>query len=179
MVVLLLPYGHTSLPFLIPIMVSRFPLVASLWILMPAAELNGRGKLDGIGGFCDEFSHCMGFPDLYDTGYSGWFGMGYYDLMCAGNYNGDGKCPAGYSAYEKHECGLDNVQDVTDIEEDLNVTGLKAISEGGGANVLKNMAHEDRILHHREPTKYRLGCLSSFRRSDDHPCGLRCLHLVE
>ena len=80
-----------------------------------SAELNDRGELDGIGTFCHEFSHCMGFPDLYDTGYSGWFGMGYYDLMCAGNYNGDGKCPAGYSAYEKHECGWITFQDVTHI----------------------------------------------------------------
>lgn len=119
-----------------------------------SAELNGRGKLDGIGTFCHEFSHCMGFPDLYDTGYSGWFGMGDYDLMCAGNYNGDGKCPAGYSAYEKHECGWITFQDVTLIEEDLNVTGLKAISEGGGAYVLKNKAHEDEyyIVENRQNT---------------------------
>lgn len=121
-----------------------------------SAELNGRGKLDGIGTFCHEFSHCMGFPDLYDTGYSGWFGMGDYDLMCAGNYNGDGKCPAGYSAYEKHECGWLTYQDVTNIEEDLNVTGLKAISEGGGAYVLKNKAHEDEyyIIENRQNTDW-------------------------
>lgn len=119
-----------------------------------SAELNGRGKLDGIGTFCHEFSHCMGFPDLYDTGYSGWFGMGDYDLMCAGNYNGDGKCPAGYSAYEKHECGWLTYQDVTHIDEALNVTGLKAISEGGGAYVLKNKAHEDEyyIIENRQNT---------------------------
>lgn len=119
-----------------------------------SAELNGYGKLDGIGTFCHEFSHCMGFPDLYDTGYSGWFGMGDYDLMCAGNYNNDGKCPAGYSAYEKHECGWLTYQDVTNIEEDLNVTGLKAISEGGGAYVLKNKAHEDEyyIIENRQKT---------------------------
>lgn len=119
-----------------------------------SAELNGYGKLDGIGTFCHEFSHCMGFPDLYDTGYSGWFGMGDYDLMCAGNYNGDGKCPAGYSAYEKHECGWLTYQDVTNIEEDLNVAGLKAISEDGGAYVLKNKAHEDEyyIIENRQNT---------------------------
>lgn len=119
-----------------------------------SAELNGYGKLDGIGTFCHEFSHCMGFPDLYDTGYSGWFGMGDYDLMCAGNYNGDGKCPAGYSAYEKHECGWLTYQDVTNIEEDLNVAGLKAISEDGGAYVLKNKAHEDEyyIVENRQNT---------------------------
>ena len=96
----------------------------------------------------------MGFPDLYDTGYSGWFGMGDYDLMCAGNYNGDGKCPAGYSAYEKHKCGWITFQDVTLIEEDLNVTGLKAISEGGSAYVIKNKAHEDEyyIVENRQNT---------------------------
>lgn len=119
-----------------------------------SAELNDRDQLDGIGTFCHEFSHCMGFPDLYDTGYSGWFGMGYYDLMSAGNYNGDSKCPAGYSAYEKHKCGWLTYQDVTHIEEDLNVTGLKAISEGGGAYVLKNKAHEDEyyIIENRQKT---------------------------
>lgn len=119
-----------------------------------SAELNGRGKLGGIGTFCHEFSHCMGFPDLYDTSYSGWFGMGDYDLMSAGNYNGDSKCPAGYSAYEKHKCGWLTYQDVTNIEEDLNVTGLKAISEGGGAYVQKNKAHEDEyyIIENRQKT---------------------------
>lgn len=119
-----------------------------------SAELNGYGKLDGIGTFCHEFSHCMGFPDLYDTGYSGWFGMGYYDLMCAGNYNGDGKCPAGYSAYEKHECGWITFQDVTHIEEALHVAGLKAISDGGSAYVIKNKAHENEyyIVENRQNT---------------------------
>lgn len=119
-----------------------------------SAELNGYGKLDGIGTFCHEFSHCMGFPDFYDINYSGWFGMGDYDLMCSGSYNGDGKCPAGYSAYEKHKCGWLTYQDVTHIDEALNVTGLKAISEGGGAYVLKNKAHEDEyyIIENRQNT---------------------------
>lgn len=119
-----------------------------------SAELNDRDQLDGIGTFCHEFSHCMGFPDLYDTGYSGWFGMGYYDLMSAGNYNGDSKCPAGYSAYEKHKCGWLTYQDVTNIEEDLHVAGLKAISDGGSAYVIKNKAHEDEyyIIENRQNT---------------------------
>lgn len=127
-----------------------------------SAELNGSGKLDGIGTFCHEFSHCMGFPDLYDTGYSGWFGMGDYDLMCSGSYNGDSKCPAGYSAYEKHKCGWLTYQDVTDIEKDRNVMGLKAISEGGSAYVLKNKAHEDEyyIIENRQNTGWD-ACLPS------------------
>lgn len=118
------------------------------------SELNGDGELDGIGTFCHEFSHCMGFPDLYDTNYSGWFGMDDYDLMCSGSYNGNGRRPAGYSAYEKHECGWITLHDVTNIEEDTPVTGLQAISEGGDAYILKNKAHEDEyyIVENRQQT---------------------------
>lgn len=34
-----------------------------------SCELNSSGNLDGIGCFCHEFSHCMGFPDVYDVDY--------------------------------------------------------------------------------------------------------------
>lgn len=121
-----------------------------------SAELNSSSNLDGIGTFCHEFSHCMGFPDLYDTGYGGWFGMGDFDLMCSGSYNGDGRCPAGYSAYEKNECGWIDLKDVTDIEEDLAVTGLKPVSEGGDAYVLKNKGQEDEyyIVENRQNTNW-------------------------
>lgn len=55
-----------------------------------SSELNGLNKLDGIGTFCHEFSHCLDLPDLYDTSYTGWFGLGEFDLMDSGSYNGDG-----------------------------------------------------------------------------------------
>ena len=51
--------------------------------------------------YAHEFSHCLGLPDLYDTGYSGYYGMGSWDLMCDGSYNGDTFVPAGYTSYEK------------------------------------------------------------------------------
>lgn len=65
-------------------------------------EINDTGKphVQGIGAICHEFSHCLGFPDLYDTGTAGRFGMGHFDLMCQGSYNGDTFRPAGYSSYE-------------------------------------------------------------------------------
>lgn len=70
-----------------------------------SSELSGsRGSdLDGIGTFCHEFSHCLGFPDVYDTADDGYdtFGMDAWDLMDYGSYNNDSKTPAGYSAYEK------------------------------------------------------------------------------
>ena len=71
-------------------------------------ELNGKStsKIDGVGTFCHEFGHCMGLPDFYETTYSnGYYGMGYWDIMCAGSYNNDGYCPIGYNAYEKEFMG--------------------------------------------------------------------------
>ena len=41
----------------------------------------GQSRIDGIGTICHEFSHCLGFPDMYDTQYEGRYGMGSWDLM--------------------------------------------------------------------------------------------------
>lgn len=66
-------------------------------------ELNGLNlsKIDGVGTFCHEFSHCLDLPDFYDTDYGPHFGMGPWSLMDYGSYNDDGYTPIGYSAYEK------------------------------------------------------------------------------
>lgn len=119
-----------------------------------SSELNGDGNLDGIGTFCHEFSHCMGFPDLYDTSYAGWFGMGDFDLMCSGSYNGDSKCPAGYSAYEKTECGWLTLKDMTNIEQETSIVGVQPMSADGDAYIIKNKGHKDEyyILENRQKT---------------------------
>ena len=119
-----------------------------------SCELNGDGNLDGIGTFCHEFSHCMGFPDLYDTSYAGWFGMGDFDLMCSGSYNGDSKCPAGYSAYEKAECGWLTLKDMTNIEQETSIVGVQPMSADGDAYIIKNKGHKDEyyILENRQKT---------------------------
>ena len=119
-----------------------------------SCELNGDGNLDGIGTFCHEFSHCMGFPDLYDTSYAGWFGMGDFDLMCSGSYNGDSKCPAGYSAYEKAECGWLTLKDMTNIEQETSIVGVQPMSADEDAYIIKNKGHEDEyyILENRQKT---------------------------
>ena len=63
---------------------------------------NDNGKtIDGIGTFVHEFGHCLGLPDMYDTGNSDYYGMGNWDVMCLGCYANDGYMPVGFSAYEK------------------------------------------------------------------------------
>lgn len=105
-------------------------------------ELQGGGSNNGVGTFCHEFSHCMGFPDLYD--YNGkWYGMGHFDLMDAGSYNGSGFLPAGYSAAEKSDCGWIELKDMTDITETVNITDMAPQTQGGDAYIIKNKGNED------------------------------------
>ncbi|MDE6295992.1 MAG: M6 family metalloprotease domain-containing protein [Muribaculaceae bacterium] len=77
-------------------------------------EANGQNinKIDGVGTFCHEFSHCMGLPDFYDTNYGGHFGMAHWSLMDYGSYNNDGYTPIGYSAYEKEFMGWIEIPEV-------------------------------------------------------------------
>lgn len=73
-----------------------------------------KPKVEGIGTFCHEFSHCLGLPDFYDTNYSGHFGMDCWSLMSSGSYNNDGYTPIGYSAYEKEFMGWLKIDDATE-----------------------------------------------------------------
>lgn len=105
-------------------------------------ELQGDGRNNGVGTFCHEFSHCMGFPDLYDYN-SSWFGMGYFDLMDSGSYNGEGYLPAGYSAAEKSDCGWIELKDMTNITETVNVTDMAPQTQNGDAYIIKNKGNEN------------------------------------
>lgn len=104
-------------------------------------EVDRYSKIAGIGCFCHEFSHCMGFPDFYDISYSGWFGMSDFDLMDAGSYNGNMFCPAGYSAHEKMMCGWQNPIVLSD--KDTLVSNMKSMADYGETYVIYNDAHPD------------------------------------
>ena len=78
------------------------PLVNNFAVFNELYGDNDDGKtIDGIGTFTHEFGHCLGLPDMYDTGSGGHYGMGDWDIMCMGCYNNNGFTPPGYSAYEK------------------------------------------------------------------------------
>lgn len=102
-----------------------------------SCEMYSDTRLSGIGSFCHEFSHCMGFPDMYDVN-GKWEGMGYYDLMDVGLYNGGEFCPAGYSAYEKSECGWFELEDMTDIDTKVSINDMAPLNKGGKAYVIYN-----------------------------------------
>ena len=112
-------------------------------------ELSSGTDIDGIGTFCHEFSHCMGFPDLYDTGNQNNFGMSSWSLMDYGSYNGESFVPCGYTSYERMVCGWKMPIELT---EDTNVDDMKAINDGGNTYIIYNggNSNEYYLLENRQ-----------------------------
>lgn len=107
------------------------------------AELYGTkgSTLGGMGTACHEFSHCLGYPDSYDTDYSGGIGMDSYDVMCGGSYNGPngrGEVPAGYTAYERWMAGW---LTPTELSQPANVTSMKDLGSEGDAYIIYNSSN--------------------------------------
>jgi len=116
-----------------------------------SSELSYGTSIDGIGTFCHEFSHCMGFPDLYDTGDEGNFGMSSWSLMDYGSYNGDAFVPCGYTSYERMVCGWKMPIELT---EETTVDDMLAINEGGNTYVIYNGGNKNEyyLLENRQLT---------------------------
>ena len=100
-------------------------------------ELNGTtGDITGIGVMCHEYSHCLGYPDFYDIDYSGGQGMGSWDLMDQGSYNGDSYVPAGYTSYERWFAGWETPVELS--ADDVEVTAMKSLQNGGESYIIYN-----------------------------------------
>ena len=97
----------------------------------------------GLGVICHEFSHCLGLPDLYDTSYSHNFGMGEWDILDSGSYNGPmgiGWVPAGYSSYERNYAGW---LKYTELKTNRRVLNQKPLTSRGNAYVIYNDSCRD------------------------------------
>ena len=116
-----------------------------------SCELNQKKGCDGIGTVCHEFSHCLGFMDLYDTTYSGGYGMDDWDLLHSGNYNGNGFCPANFTGYEKWVAGW---IEPTELRKDTIVSAMKSLSDGGDTYIIynENNRNEYYFLDNRQRT---------------------------
>ena len=108
------------------------------------SELNGDGDICGIGTMCHEYSHCLGYPDFYDIDYSGGQGMGSYDLMCSGSYNGNGYQPAGYTSYELWMAGW--LEPIELNAEDVVVTNMKSLQNKGESYIIYNKGNKNEYM---------------------------------
>ena len=98
-------------------------------------------KLAGIGTICHEFSHCLGFADMYDTSSNGGnYGMGFYDVMSAGSYNGGGFTPCNYTAYERIYAGW---TEPIVLDESATIKAMKSSEDYGRPFILYNDKHPD------------------------------------
>ena len=110
------------------------------------------GETAGIGTMCHEFSHCLGYPDFYDTDYSGGQGMGYWDLMDSGSYNGNGYQPAGYTSYERWVAGW---KTPTELVNTQSISNMKALQDTESDTYIiynKGNRNEYYLLENRQKT---------------------------
>lgn len=116
--------------------------------------------IDGIGTICHEFSHCLGLADMYDTSYSGNYGMGNWDIMDQGSYNGDSYLPANYTSYERMYAGW---IEPTELTENCQIDNMKALAETGEAYIIYNDNDKDEyyLLENRQVSGWDAGLPNS------------------
>lgn len=122
-------------------------LVASSYTA--SAELWSNDVSCGIGTICHEFSHSLGLPDLYPTSSASeeFSVLDEWDLMDGGNFTDDGWCPPNYSAHEKMLLGWLTPRD---LSETAVIEGLKPVSEGGTAYIVRHTDNEFFLLENRQ-----------------------------
>lgn len=113
-------------------------------------------KRMGIGTACHEFSHCLGLPDLYDTNYSGAFGMNCWSLMNSGSYNGPngiGEVPCGYTAFERWFVGW---LDFVDIDISQKIEKMPCLGNVPVCYRVVNEANNNEFytFENRQPDKW-------------------------
>lgn len=120
-------------------------------------ELLGKSgsQMDGIGTACHEFSHCLGLPDMYDTSGSlaPNYGMGAWDLMDYGSYNGNGYVPAAFTSYERWYAGWLTPVEISCFKE---VSGMQALTAAPQAYIIYNQANRNEyyLLENRQRTGF-------------------------
>ena len=102
-------------------------------------------KINGIGLFCHEFSHCLGLPDLYPYSAAAQIdnqAMEYWSIMDGGEYTYYGYCPTAYTAWEREALGWHSI---TTLENNATITATP-ISDGGQSYKMVNNADESEYI---------------------------------
>ena len=122
-----------------------------------STELNGSVSypfIDGIGTICHEFTHVLGFADLYDTNYSEGgeaHHPGAWDIMAAGTDLNYGRTPAGYSFFERYTFGFAQPRLLNSLGEGDYT--LNAVAESNEGFILRTPVNKEFfVLENRQTT---------------------------
>lgn len=124
--------------------------------LQPETQGSSKYISAGIGTICHEFSHCLGFADMYDTTGGGGYGMSVFDVMDQGSYNGNGFVPCNYTAFERIYAGW--VEPIELIEA-ATVKDMKSVSDYGRPFIMYNYKNSNEyfLLENRQNTGWDKG----------------------
>lgn len=110
-------------------------------------EINAGKKMEGIGTFCHEFNHVLGFPDLYATTYTNSFTPQMYTIMDQGSYNNNGHTPPFMTVYERFFFKWLTPKEIGETGE--NIT-LNPISSNEGLIIRTPKENEYFLLENRQ-----------------------------
>lgn len=119
--------------------------------LQPETQGSSRYISAGIGTICHEFSHCLGFADMYDTTGGGGYGMSVFDVMDQGSYNGNGFVPCNYTAFERIYAGW---VEAIELDAPATVKDMKSVSDYGRPFIMYNYKNTNEyfLLENRQNT---------------------------
>ncbi len=111
--------------------------------------------IEGIGTMVHEFSHVMGFPDLYDANYETG-GQSHdpneWDIMAGGGSFNSGRTPCGYTIFERYSMGFANP---TVITKPGHYT-LKSVMNNEGYILKSPVNKEYFIMDNRQKSRWDL-----------------------
>lgn len=129
--------------------------------LQPEGQQNSSRYISaGIGTICHEFSHCLGFADMYDTTGGGGYGMSVFDVMDQGSYNGNGFVPCNYTAFERIYAGW--VEPI-ELDAPATVKDMKSVSDYGRPFIMYNYKNTNEyfLMENRQNTGWDKGLYGS------------------
>lgn len=128
--------------------------------LQPETQGSSRYISAGIGTICHEFSHCLGFADMYDTTGGGGYGMSVFDVMDQGSYNGNGFVPCNYTAFERIYAGW---VEAIELIDSATVKDMKSVSDYGRPFIMYNYKNTNEyfLLENRQNTGWDKGLYGS------------------
>ena len=132
--------------------VDRYACASELLgVMNRQGQYTGETLPSGIGTICHEFSHCLGFPDMYDTNGQRLYGMGYYDLLANGNYLGNGLTPPNFTAWERIYAGW---TEPIVLDRTATVNAMQSATDYGRPFIMYSDANSDEyyLFENRQKT---------------------------